>query len=114
MHEHPDHISGLGEVLPARKVPSIAHAAGKETIESFRKNWKEWDMDAMSPAPPIVPETFVADGAEMTVGKLTLKALHAPGHAPGSLCYLLAGRFLGRPANQPGERRSSLRAGPGR
>ena len=29
----------------------------------------------------------------MTVGELSLRALHVPGHSGGSICYLLGDRF---------------------
>jgi hydroxyacylglutathione hydrolase len=36
----------------------------------------------------------VADGQELGLGKQTIRALYTPGHAPGHLCYLFAGRLL--------------------
>ncbi|GER84013.1 hypothetical protein KTAU_26500 [Thermogemmatispora aurantia] len=39
----------------------------------------------------------IADGQQLTIGRLHLQALHTPGHTPESTCYLLPGP-PGRPA----------------
>jgi glyoxylase-like metal-dependent hydrolase (beta-lactamase superfamily II) len=36
---------------------------------------------------PPEPEAYIADGQIITFGNVELKALHVPGHAPGSLCF---------------------------
>ncbi len=35
----------------------------------------------------------LADGDELSVGEVTGRAIHTPGHTPGSTCFLV-GRFL--------------------
>ncbi len=41
------------------------------------------DVDRL-PAPP---DFMIGDGQEISVGDVTLRALHTPGHTPGSLCF---------------------------
>jgi len=37
-----------------------------------------------------VPDRDIADGDEFRVGGATLRAIHTPGHSPGSTCFHLA------------------------
>jgi glyoxylase-like metal-dependent hydrolase (beta-lactamase superfamily II) len=39
--------------------------------------------------PGTTPDRSISDGDEFTVGGATLKAIHTPGHSPGSTCFLL-------------------------
>lgn len=41
-----------------------------------------------------VPTQILNDGDKVTVGELTLRAVHTPGHASNHLCYLLEGTGL--------------------
>jgi glyoxylase-like metal-dependent hydrolase (beta-lactamase superfamily II) len=43
--------------------------------------------------PPEQIDIPLADGQELTVGSVTVRAIHSPGHTPGSVC-LLVGRYL--------------------
>ena len=43
--------------------------------------------------PPERIDVPLADGQELTVGSVTVRAIHSPGHTPGSVC-LLVGRYL--------------------
>jgi glyoxylase-like metal-dependent hydrolase (beta-lactamase superfamily II) len=73
-HTHPDHWADYGRVKTETGASVFCHPAeeimGREKID--------------------VP---LADGAEIKVGGGTIRALHTPGHTPGSTCYL-AGRIL--------------------
>ncbi len=45
--------------------------------------------------PPVKhPFTLLADGAEFQVGDIHIKAIHTPGHTPGSTSYLINNSFL--------------------
>ena len=48
----------------------------------------------------------VADGETFSIGGLTVKAIHTPGHTPGSTCFLVEDRLLSGDTLFPG--------GPGR
>jgi len=81
-HEHGDHKGGLADLLQRLKVPVVAHAEAR---------------DAMKRVPTrasTLPDTIVADGAVLEVGKTRWKVLHLPGHAPGSIGFLLENRVL--------------------
>jgi len=43
--------------------------------------------------PPERIDVPLADGQELTVGSVAVRAIHTPGHTPGSVCFLV-GRYL--------------------
>ena len=67
-HNHWDHIEGLDEVTSAIGAPVGIGAD---------------DADGLPNAPQIV----IHDADEITAGTLTLTAIFAPGHTPGSTCF---------------------------
>jgi hydroxyacylglutathione hydrolase len=71
-HSHLDHINGLPELLKRHDIPVYAN---KEEV-AFSAELKRL-TDAVRP---------VSAGDDISVGPLTLKALHTPGHTPGSQC----------------------------
>lgn len=72
-HTHADHTAGLREIVEAH--PGI-RVAGR-AIEG------------------VCPEEsrcrHLDDGAVITVGDLTVTAVHTPGHTPDSVCYIVGG-----------------------
>jgi glyoxylase-like metal-dependent hydrolase (beta-lactamase superfamily II) len=48
----------------------------------------------------------LSDGDEIAVGSLTVRAIHTPGHTPGSTCFLVEGNVISGDTLFPG--------GPGR
>jgi hydroxyacylglutathione hydrolase len=79
-HGHFDHIGGLAELKSALNIPVAAHR--KETSDL-----------------PVSVDLLLNDGDELSFGHIKVKALHTPGHTPGSMCfyadkYLIAGDTL--------------------
>jgi glyoxylase-like metal-dependent hydrolase (beta-lactamase superfamily II)/rhodanese-related sulfurtransferase len=70
-HTHADHLSGHGRLALEHDVPVSIHAAAEA----------EYAHDAL------------ADGDETTVGSVSVRCLHTPGHRPEHCCFL-AGRLL--------------------
>jgi len=73
-HTHPDHWADYELVKSATGAHVRCHPA--EVIMPVNKN-----------------DRPVSDGEEIAVGAGVVRALHTPGHTPGSTCYL-AGRIL--------------------
>jgi hydroxyacylglutathione hydrolase len=76
-HDHYDHTGVLVSLRSRLKVPLAAHAADSLTLKT-------------------PPEILLEDGDTISLGNIKVKAVHVPGHTPGSLCfrigkYLLAG-----------------------
>lgn len=80
-HEHFDHISGIPEALKRWPVPIYGHQAALEKIGDVGVKLRR-----------------VREGAEIEIGSsdgsVILKVIHAPGHAPGCVCYLAEGKMI--------------------
>jgi glyoxylase-like metal-dependent hydrolase (beta-lactamase superfamily II) len=71
-HGHVDHIGGVAQVL--------------ERFGPLRVSKLPWPaLDRACPA----PLTAIGDGSRMRTEGATLRAVHAPGHAPDHLCFVL-------------------------
>ena len=66
-HQHADHISG------AKKLSEITNSAW------FESGLETWDFET----------NFLKDGDEISFGSSKLRAIHTPGHTPGSLSYVV-------------------------
>lgn len=78
-HCHKDHINGLPELLSRHDLPVYAQREEVAFSEDLRALG-----DALRPLGP---------GDTLSVGPMSFRALHTPGHTPGSHC-LLAGDAL--------------------
>lgn len=73
-HDHSDHTGALAGLRARLKAPLAAHAADSSSLA-------------------MAPEILLKDGDCLTLGNLKVKALHTPGHTPGSLCFKI-GKYL--------------------
>jgi glyoxylase-like metal-dependent hydrolase (beta-lactamase superfamily II) len=73
-HTHPDHWSDYDLVRTSTGAPVYCHPE-----------------ERIMPADKI--DRPLTDGDEIVAGSIRLKAIHTPGHTPGSTCYSI-GRFL--------------------
>lgn len=71
-HQHADHISSAQTL--SKEVHARLHLSKYEGYE--------------------ISAEFVGDGDEMFFGNTSLKIIHTPGHTPGSLSYLIDGRYV--------------------
>ena len=72
---------------------------------THRDHWFSYDLlkgatgapvychPAEAQMPPERIDVPLADGQELTVGSVAVRAIHTPGHTPGSVCFLV-GRYL--------------------
>ncbi|MFW0775066.1 MBL fold metallo-hydrolase [Paenarthrobacter nitroguajacolicus] len=74
-HGHDDHISSAGAFWELVKAPIHLH----------QEDWMLW----RAVFPEIDPDVAIVDGDEFTVAGATLKAIHTPGHSPGSVSFHL-------------------------
>jgi glyoxylase-like metal-dependent hydrolase (beta-lactamase superfamily II) len=79
-HSHYDHINGVPELLGRHDIPVYAQKNELEFSDELRELG-----DSMKPLGP---------GDEIQVGGLTVKALHTPGHTPGSQCFYCGGSLV--------------------
>lgn len=74
-HAHNDHIGAAREVADAVNAPIHLHPDDLMLWEQVY--------------PDTQPDREIADGDVFQVGGSELKAIHTPGHSPGSTCFLL-------------------------
>ncbi len=74
-HAHNDHIGAAREVAEAVGAPIILN----------REDLVLWEQEY----PDATPDQYHVDGDAFEVGGAVLKAIHTPGHSPGSTCFYL-------------------------
>ncbi|MGJ5725718.1 MBL fold metallo-hydrolase [Brevibacterium sp. H602] len=75
-HGHDDHVG---------VVRDFAQRVGNPTVYLNPDDYVLWDMTYEN----YRPEGQIAYGDTWTVGGIKLKALHTPGHSPGSTCFFV-------------------------
>lgn len=89
-HAHVDHILGVRGVRDATGARFLLHA---HDLELLRTGWRDaaahFGIDAGGGPPD--PDAFVADGDDVEVAGLKLRAIATPGHTPGSVSYYADG-----------------------
>jgi glyoxylase-like metal-dependent hydrolase (beta-lactamase superfamily II) len=92
-HAHFDHVGGVSELLEAigSPVPVYVHHADLEQVvqplgaDRLLARSLSWGPPARAALHPL------QDGAEVVVAGVVVRAVHAPGHTPGTLCYVVDG-----------------------
>ncbi|MEO3942838.1 MBL fold metallo-hydrolase [Paenarthrobacter nicotinovorans] len=72
-HGHDDHIRSAGEFAELAKAPIHLH----------QDDWLLWN----AVFPETDPDAAIVDGDEFTIAGATVKAIHTPGHSPGSVSF---------------------------
>lgn len=75
-HGHDDHVG---------VVRDFAHRVGNPPVHLNPADHVLWDMTYDD----YRPEVDISHGDTWTAGGVTLKALHTPGHSPGSTCFFV-------------------------
>lgn len=75
-HGHDDHVG---------VVRDFAHRVGNPPVHLNPEDHVLWDMTYDS----YRPDTEISDGDTWNVGGVRIKALHTPGHSPGSTCFFV-------------------------
>lgn len=84
-HLHLDHIFGNAYVKREFGLSPIAHQADEFLLPKMAEYCHQFGFQ-INEEPPALGG-YVNDGDEITFGHTTLKALHVPGHSPGSIAY---------------------------
>ncbi|MGH9443903.1 MAG: MBL fold metallo-hydrolase, partial [Thermoanaerobaculia bacterium] len=90
-HGHFDHIGAAGAVQAATGAPVGLHPGDRFLYDQLPEQGK---MFGFSFDPPPAVNCWIADGETFEFGESRVRAIHTPGHSPGSTCFLLEG---GRP-----------------
>ncbi|HEX2970239.1 MAG TPA: MBL fold metallo-hydrolase [Bacteroidales bacterium] len=83
-HMHLDHIFGNGFMLEKYNLRTWCH-----TLDEMNRERAIQDalLFGLKMETPPEPEGYLEDGGTVSLGNLTFKALHVPGHTSGSLAY---------------------------
>ncbi|MHC4883713.1 MAG: MBL fold metallo-hydrolase [Planctomycetota bacterium] len=84
-HSHFDHVGGVTELhaaFPNARI--LCHPECSPLMQSPAKNLSAM-IGAQVKTPP--PNAELQDGETLTIGSITLTALHVPGHSPGHLVF---------------------------
>src|SRR5947199_10456590 len=90
-HTHFDHVLGADTIRAKLKIPFLIHHDDLSMLESMQSRVHQI-MGFGVPPPPKVDQ-FLEDGESLTFGQDTVRVLHTPGHAPGSIS-LVSVRFV--------------------
>lgn len=85
-HGHFDHIGGSAELAELTGAPIRLHSADRPLYDALPDQAASFGLSAGAPAPPGPP---IADGEVIRFGESAVRAIHTPGHTPGSTCFLL-------------------------
>jgi len=87
-HAHFDHIGAAGGVQEATGAPVCLHPDDRFLYEKLPDQGRAFGF-SFDPPPPV--NRWIADGETFEFGESRIRALHTPGHSPGSTCFLLEG-----------------------
>jgi len=87
-HAHFDHIGATRVVSEATGAPIRLHPADLPLYGALPDQAAFFGLTAGPPKPIDAP---LADGEEIRFGRFALRAIHTPGHTPGSTCFELSG-----------------------
>ncbi len=85
-HSHFDHVGGLDEVKALTGAPIYIHADAVDMLENTTMSAAFFGLRVSAPPPP---DKFLFEGQEIRVGKLLIKVMYTPGHAPGHVSFYL-------------------------
>ncbi len=84
-HGHFDHLLGLLELRLNFDVPILMHRADMFLLHRAKNSAEHWIHRQIDPVP--VPDEFIGNGYEFSLGLNQLKVMETPGHTPGGLCF---------------------------
>jgi hydroxyacylglutathione hydrolase len=79
-HNHPDHTAVVQRLKEIKGSEILMHRADEGLARMMPSFFDSEDY-------PI--DGVLEDGDEISLGHLTLRVIHTPGHTPGSICLLL-------------------------
>ncbi len=85
-HGHFDHVGANKRMKTVTGAPILIHALDAPMLRMLSRSAAAWGMAAEdSPA----PDRTIDEGDTVSVGTITFKVIHTPGHTPGGISRLL-------------------------
>lgn len=90
-HGHGDHTCGNAKVKMLTGAKIVMHPLDDRMFNSpeGQRMSKAWGFDASPPS-----DLFIEDGEVFSMGDVSLKVIHTPGHSPGGICLLGEGNIF--------------------
>ncbi|MGE5257836.1 MAG: MBL fold metallo-hydrolase [Hyphomicrobiales bacterium] len=89
-HGHFDHVGANRRMKQATGAPILIHALDAPMLNMLSRSAAAWGMSAENSPPP---DRTIDEGDSISVGTITFKVIHTPGHTPGGVS-LHAGGYL--------------------
>jgi len=83
-HCHLDHVFGNGMILEKYRLRSYYHPGDEQNRLDAVKHAMFFGLEMDTPPEP---GGFIENGQFISFGSVSLKALHVPGHSPGSIAF---------------------------
>jgi glyoxylase-like metal-dependent hydrolase (beta-lactamase superfamily II) len=87
-HAHFDHVGGTRRLAEATGAPIRLHPGDRPLYEALPRQAAQFGLTL---APPRALDAPLADEEVIPFGRFALRAIHTPGHTPGSTCFELTG-----------------------
>jgi len=87
-HAHFDHIGATGGVRKATGASVCLHPDDRFLYDQLPDQGRMFGFE-LEAAPAV--DRWIADGETFAFGESRIRAIHTPGHSPGSTCFLLEG-----------------------
>jgi glyoxylase-like metal-dependent hydrolase (beta-lactamase superfamily II) len=91
-HAHIDHIGAIAAVKREWDVPVHLHPADRPLYDRGAAQAAFYGIPFEQPT---APERWLAEGDLLRAGTVEFQVVHTPGHAPGHVVFVGAGRMLG-------------------
>jgi glyoxylase-like metal-dependent hydrolase (beta-lactamase superfamily II) len=88
-HAHFDHVMGTGEVAAATGAEVLLHRDDRWLYDNLPMQLAMFGMARPGVQPPPPPTRELAGDEALPFGRREARALHTPGHTPGSICLLV-------------------------
>lgn len=82
-HAHFDHVGAAGDIKKSTGADILLHKADLDTYALAKDQAAFWGY-SLDDLPK--PDGYIDDGDEVSVGSLTFKVMHTPGHSRGGIC----------------------------
>ena len=92
-HAHLDHVLGVPTIAAETRVPVWLHPADRPLYDAVPEQAAWFGLAPPGPLP--APDRDLSHGMRLAVGNLSFEVRHAPGHSPGSVCFVAPGVALG-------------------
>lgn len=90
-HGHVDHLAHLTRLKAELNAQFLMHQEDAFLLKGLFAQALMFGLP--NPGSP-KPDRFISDGEEIMLGNLKIKALHTPGHSPGSVTYFVEDRLF--------------------